>query len=535
MPIQTITLNLEHKGEYNGGTQYKKNNVVSYNGSSYTAKQDVIGIAPDTLGVNWGVSALGVTPTEQLFVEVTSQSGNIQSISPDKKVLKLDDKTRNTGYRNNAFLMADNQLKTCGLATFNGTNMTRNTPNNAQFDSINQPVIEELVQGTQQTYLLDNQGQVWSNGINTNGCLGHGDTDNRLLFTKIQYFEDNTIQISQIIPNNGSYTGNNRCCYFITTTGLVYSVGYNGYFNLGVGDSTQRNTPVLVSALSGVNIVKIEVSNDRPSVLALDDAGNLYAWGNGANGTLGNGSIANVSTPLITPVLTGVLDMRTANDYSSSTANATSFSIALKTDGTLWATGGNPLGQLGQGNTTQSTVWIQVPGLTNISQIEISGGYYGQVAVIDNTGTMYFWGYNGTGIAGDNTTTTKLSPYIPPVGTGVGELPIQGNVDEIKIVGVYANKMMLVRAGNRVFVSGYFNNGVRSDGLTTATNNFIEAKGIVGDINKLFTRFNSDGLMWWGYVNTAGYVRCCGDNTNGCTGTNAADITDVYILSNVLF
>ena len=52
------------------------------------------------------------------------------------------------------------------------------------------------------------------------------------------------------------------------------------------------------------------------------------------------------------------------------------FSLALKSDGTVWAWGHNQEGQLGNGSTTNSNVPVQVVGLTNIVAIA-AGGFHG--------------------------------------------------------------------------------------------------------------------------------------------------------------
>ena len=59
---------------------------------------------------------------------------------------------------------------------------------------------------------------------------------------------------------------------------------------------------------------------------------------------------------------------------------------------------------------------MQVPGLTGV--VAIAAGQIHTVA-LKSDGTVWAWGYNGDGELGDGTTTNKLSPVQVPGLTGV--------------------------------------------------------------------------------------------------------------------
>jgi len=63
-------------------------------------------------------------------------------------------------------------------------------------------------------------------------------------------------------------------------------------------------------------------------------------------------------------------------------------SLALKTDGTVWAWGDNHRGSLGDGTTTSRSTPVQVPGLTGVAAIE--AGYHSLALKTD--GTVWAWG-----------------------------------------------------------------------------------------------------------------------------------------------
>ena len=80
-------------------------------------------------------------------------------------------------------------------------------------------------------------------------------------------------------------------------------------------------------------------------------------------------------------------------------------SMALKSDGTVWAWGANYYGQLGDGSTTNRTTPVQVSGLTGV--VAIAGGGNHSLA-LKSDGTVYAWGYNNRGQLGDGTTTQRI-------------------------------------------------------------------------------------------------------------------------------
>ena len=88
-------------------------------------------------------------------------------------------------------------------------------------------------------------------------------------------------------------------------------------------------------------------------------------------------------SPVPVPGLTGVVAMAAGGDHS----------LALKSDGTVWAWGDNYYGQLGDGTTTNQPSPVQVPGLTGV--IAVAAGYSHSLAV-KNDGTVWAWGYNAT-------------------------------------------------------------------------------------------------------------------------------------------
>ncbi len=97
--------------------------------------------------------------------------------------------------------------------------------------------------------------------------------------------------------------------------------------------------------------------------------------------------------------------------------SSNSHSLAIHTDGTLWAWGSNEFGQLGDGTTTDRTSPEQIGTATDWDQVE-SGGYDHSFA-IKKDGTLWEWETNDSdSLLGDGTTNDRETPVQIPVQFG---------------------------------------------------------------------------------------------------------------------
>jgi alpha-tubulin suppressor-like RCC1 family protein len=86
----------------------------------------------------------------------------------------------------------------------------------------------------------------------------------------------------------------------------------------------------------------------------------------------------------------------TSEAGSTQVSMGCSHALYLHSDGTVWASGWNTWGQLGNGNSTSTTTATQVAGLTSV--IAVAAGCYHSVA-LKSDGTVWIWGQNQGGAA----------------------------------------------------------------------------------------------------------------------------------------
>ncbi len=146
-----------------------------------------------------------------------------------------------------------------------------------------------------------------------------------------------------------------------------------------------------------------EVATGTYHTLAIKTDGTLWAWGLNNFGQLGDGTTINKNVPT-----------QIGTDINWLAINAeTDNSIALKTDGSLWTWGNNSSGQLGDGNHgigVNNTIPTHIGNDTDWVKISTGGRTY----AIKNNGTLWGWGDNNEGHLGVGNT----NPYYTPTQIG---------------------------------------------------------------------------------------------------------------------
>lgn len=180
----------------------------------------------------------------------------------------------------------------------------------------------------------------------------------------------------------------------LKTDGSLWAWGYGGLGQIGNGTyTTNFNPPQQIGTAKNWQTIV----TGHGYTVALKTDGTLWAWGNNFSGQLGNGTTFDKNIPT---------QVGTASDWQTVVAGM-HHTVALKKDGTLWAWGKNTLGELGDGTTTNSRSPKQIGTETNWKTIAAGSDH---TIAIKTDGTLWIWGDNTSGALGDGTTVSKNVP-----------------------------------------------------------------------------------------------------------------------------
>jgi alpha-tubulin suppressor-like RCC1 family protein len=307
------------------------------------------------------------------------------------------------GYRHTAAIKTDGTLWTWGNNSSgqlgdNALGTNRCTPVTTFAGGTNW---KQVACGREYTAAIKTDGTLWSWGNNASGQLGRN-PDNGAILTPVTTFAGGTNWADTATTDPAElYTlsaGTNFTAA-IKTDGTLWTWGGNAYGRLGDNTTTNRSTPVTTFA-GGTNWKQV-FSGDRHTA-AIKTDGTLWTWGNQGNGALGD----NTTTQRITPVTTFAGGTNWKQVACASIRF--NFTVAIKTDGTLWTWGRNFNGQLGDNTTTQRITPVTTfAGGTDWKQVTCGDTH---TSAIKTDGTLWTWGRNTEGQLGDNTATDRLTP-----------------------------------------------------------------------------------------------------------------------------
>lgn len=287
--------------------------------------------------------------------------------------------------------------------------------------------------------------------------------------------------------------------------GTVWTWGndYSGQLGIGITDATNSSpypTPWEVGGLSGIAAI---AAGDMHSLAVASD-GTLWAWGNNYDGELGDGTTNYANTPR---KVAGLPPIKAA-------AAGTFFSLALDTSGNVWAWGLNQKGQLGNGSTTNSSVPIQVPGLSGVVAIAAGSDYAWFAAALKADGTVWAWGANDGGQLGDGSTTDSATPVQVTGLAGVTALSCGGGFT------------LALKADGSVWAWGYDGDGQTSQPGTVWSGNFFTYTPIqVAGLPKATAIAAGAGHSV--ALDATGAVWTWGLNANGQLGQGYADTQSI--------
>ena len=227
----------------------------------------------------------------------------------------------------------------------------------------------------------------------------------------------------------------------VTSAGLVYDI------YLGVANN--------VAGLS--NITKV-ARTYTGTFYALDNAGEVWSWGNNNFGQLGNGNTSYDGTPTKVPGLTGIKEISSASEHV----------LALDSNNEVWSWGRSFEGQTGSNavNPPNQTTPVKVPGLPPIKSIAAATNSSKAVAFSD---IVWEWGAAKTG-GQSSTPGTIPNPANPSqkMLADSGTLSTNGKVTVSKRALVFepilkitktTSTNTVVQGGSLTFTMNYENSG----------------------------------------------------------------------------
>ena len=298
---------------------------------------------------------------------------------------------------------------------------------------------------------LQSNGSLWGLGDNSYGKLGDGTTKAHNDFIKVM---DDVIAIS----TGGSHT------MAILTDGTLWAWGGNWHGQLGDGTTTDRHIPVKIMD----NVIAVSAGITHTMAITADNV--LWGWGHNGSGRLGYSESAHELNP-VHPNPIRIMD-----DVAAVSAGG-DHTLAIKTDGSLWAWGNNSWGVLGGGpiemphNRTFSHTPIPTPNpiiiMDDVKAISAGDDYS---MAVTSDGALWAWGFNSGWVTlGVDRTDTA---------TGVIDRPMKV-MDDVVVVSAWAGHTIAVKADGSVWTWGDNRFGQLGDGTQEERSKPVQISSVV--------------------------------------------------------
>ncbi len=399
--------------------------------------------------------------------------------------------------------------KTLGYTTITGYNSKNGLKAKAivnvyrnQEGAITVPIVG---QGYGNTITLKEDGTVWATGKNDYGQLGVGDTTNRN--TSVQVKIDENTYLENVIKID--VTDNTTIA--LTKTGEVYAWGKNEFGELGLGDRTYRSYATRVKGIDGNGYLEniIDVANGDENSYAIDKNGNVYGWGDG-----NYHQIDDTTTSRTTP--TQMSDCTNAISVSAGEC----FVEIMQSNSNVVARGYNYYGQLGYGDTAEKPTGAHIVG-NDINKVSAGND---ATLIIREDGTVWAAGRNRYGELGLGDTSNRAS---------FTKLTLEDGTEiKAKYGELNSSVTTILGKDGKVYATGYNGYGQLSNGTTT---NSLKLKPMLNSdgtevtdaiLIKIGEMYELDRNT--GIVRKDGTVWVSGDNTYGQIG-NSGNTSATYL------
>ena len=308
--------------------------------------------------------------------------------------------------------------------------------------------VTEVAAGDYTSFAVRNDGSLWVWGSNQYGARGDGTSGDNI---------ESPIQVP--IPNRvttPSRRGKHAVAVgagvyaVLDTDGQVWTWGVNWNGRLGNGTTISRYTPARVQKSANPNDFLtgvVSITAGGGTIAALDADGNVWTWGAGANGALGNGFTNDSSFPVLVLQPAGNNATTPLVGITQVACGSSGFCIALARYGTVFGWGSNAFSQLGlpAGGALSIATPISIGPVIPIDAIAAGSAH---CIAHSGDGNVYGWGYNGRGQLGTGSTNVAQSP--PVVMKGGSDS--MNNISDLNAGGNFS--VMIRNSDRAVFVTG---------------------------------------------------------------------------------
>jgi len=374
--------------------------------------------------------------------------------------------------------------------------------------------VKAIASGEYHTIALKEDGDVWAWGLNSSGQLGDNSTTDSKCPVRVN--GENGVGF---LTGVKAIAGGFYHTIALQENGDVWTWGLNNYGQLGDNSTTNSKFPVRVKGENSIGFLTgiKAIAGGGAHTIALQENGDVWAWGLNSSGQLGDNSIVGsrkypvrVKGENGVGFLTGVKAIAGGHYYT----------IALQENGSMWAWGENEYGQLGDNGTADSKYPVRVKGENGVGFLTgvkaIAGGKNHTIALQEN-GNVWAWGLNSSGQLGDNSTTDSKFPVRVKGENGVGFLT------GIKAIAGGGTHTIALKENGNVWAWGLNSSGQLGDNSTKSSKFPVRVKGengvgfltgikaIAGGKNHTITLKGNGNIWAWG-LNDYGQI---GDNTSG--------------------